>query len=742
MNLGFDFRNDKKKRVEMAPSSSTLSGKFLAPPWLPFSQDDVALRVLMSSKLAPGQALGLIRQVGLRLAERHAQGSLPLNLQPELIRVGLDGSVRLETVEMLATTGAVNIAYASPEQHVAGLRPDERAGVYTLALLTYELLAGFNPFLGPTPAVSRLQHSYKVAPPLSTRNPAVSLGLEGLIAAALSKNPADRPELSGFLAGLELEAALAENQASAPTFASLSIPKLVAAHRQTLHEVQVFSRQRATAPLTLALPPSRDLLPNLPGKPARRQRRWVGGLALLVGVVALIGLSLPWLLPGREKVQPASTGPVVSTPVSTLPPVAGTTLPAVVPATVSDSSAPSPSVAPTDRWQTTLDAADRQIWEQGDFEGAIKVYQSVSLREPGYGPAYQRLGQAFYLWGRESGPTGAIETLKKAVALRPQDAQGWATLALVYQEAYQYDRGLDAAAMARRLNPHLAQAQAAEALLLLRLGETDRAAEGIKEALDLNPADFWARWAAVTIAKSSEQALPLLDQLLADYPRLALLYSAKGDLLRQRGPGSGGYDAALSLYEQALKLDEGFPSAYNGRAWVYLGQNRFPEAEAAFGRILKIRPDHARSLTGLGYLKLSQRQPDAAIGVFSRAIQADPREAEAYNGLAAAYLNKSEPAQVGLWADLALKYAPRYGDAFYNKGQALYLLKNYKEATEAFQQAVQIGPTQAGYQEGLAFAAQAAGDTVIARRAALESLRLKPDNLALAELLKGLGSGD
>jgi tetratricopeptide (TPR) repeat protein len=75
---------------------------------------------------------------------------------------------------------------------------------------------------------------------------------------------------------------------------------------------------------------------------------------------------------------------------------------------------------------------------------------------------------------------------------------------------------------------------------------------------------------------------------------------------------------------------------------------------------------------------------------------------------------------------------------FYREGLALYQIKEYKGAARILEKAINLAPERPLYYQALAFSYSAVGDTVNARRAAEEGLRLQPDNTALSELLKQL----
>jgi len=119
---------------------------------------------------------------------------------------------------LLSTTGEVKIAdfgvarraneetgggtppYMAPEQFEEGV-VDARTDVYALGITLYETLSGgYTPFRGDTPSSQgstvreriAWEHRFQPLPPLRQFNPAASEAIEGVIAAALDKNPGKR----------------------------------------------------------------------------------------------------------------------------------------------------------------------------------------------------------------------------------------------------------------------------------------------------------------------------------------------------------------------------------------------------------------------------------------------------------------------------------------------------------------------------------------------------------------------
>jgi hypothetical protein len=113
------------------------------------------------------------------------------------------GIARAAGSDTLTNTGVVlgSTAYLSPEQ--AGGQPvDERADLYSLGCVLYEMLTGHVPFRADTPIATMYRHVNEDAPPPSTIAP-VQPELEDVVLRCLEKDPKRR-----FASAAELEAAL------------------------------------------------------------------------------------------------------------------------------------------------------------------------------------------------------------------------------------------------------------------------------------------------------------------------------------------------------------------------------------------------------------------------------------------------------------------------------------------------------------------------------------------------------
>jgi serine/threonine-protein kinase len=81
--------------------------------------------------------------------------------------------------------------YMSPEQ-IEGQRGDQRADIYAVGTMMYELLAGERPFTGDNYQIVMTQHLQGAIPRLDHVKPSVPPQLAAVVARTLQRSPADR----------------------------------------------------------------------------------------------------------------------------------------------------------------------------------------------------------------------------------------------------------------------------------------------------------------------------------------------------------------------------------------------------------------------------------------------------------------------------------------------------------------------------------------------------------------------
>jgi hypothetical protein len=171
----------------------------------------LADRLRRDGPMPPADAVAVAVDVARALAAAHARGLIHRDIKPGNVMLLPDGRVKVVDFgiaraagsDTLTHTGVVlgSTAYLSPEQ--AGGQPvDERADLYSLGCVLYEMLTGRVPFSADTPIATMYRHVNEDAPPPSTIAP-VQSELEDVVLRCLEKDPKRR-----FASAAELEAAL------------------------------------------------------------------------------------------------------------------------------------------------------------------------------------------------------------------------------------------------------------------------------------------------------------------------------------------------------------------------------------------------------------------------------------------------------------------------------------------------------------------------------------------------------
>jgi beta-lactam-binding protein with PASTA domain/tRNA A-37 threonylcarbamoyl transferase component Bud32 len=156
-----------------------------------------------TGRLAPAQAAEIVRQALLALEHAHARGIVHRDLKPENILVTPEGLVKLTDLGLARAfadgrttrAGVVSgtVQYLAPEQ-IRGEPADPRSDLYSLGILTFELLTGRLPFTGETPMAIAYQHLSGRVPRPSSLVPEVGPELDGFVASATDRDRELRPE--------------------------------------------------------------------------------------------------------------------------------------------------------------------------------------------------------------------------------------------------------------------------------------------------------------------------------------------------------------------------------------------------------------------------------------------------------------------------------------------------------------------------------------------------------------------
>jgi uncharacterized delta-60 repeat protein len=168
-------------------------------------------RRIKRGDLSTGEVLDISIQVASALSEAHKAGIVHLDIKPENIMLRRDGYVKVldfglaKLTERESLTSNYNseasadadglvtgtVKYMSPEQ-ARGLALDVRSDIFSLGVVTYEMLARCTPFEGETTTEIIATLLKEEPAPLSRFIPDLPVGLERVISRALAKNRDER----------------------------------------------------------------------------------------------------------------------------------------------------------------------------------------------------------------------------------------------------------------------------------------------------------------------------------------------------------------------------------------------------------------------------------------------------------------------------------------------------------------------------------------------------------------------
>ena len=256
--------------------------------------ESLRARIAHERALPVGETVRILRDVCDALAYAHAHGVVHRDVKPD--NVLLSGKHALVTdfgvaKAVASSTGGSGTltslgmalgtpAYMAPEQAAGDPNVDQRADLYAVGALGYELLAGRTPFGGLSPQGMLAAQVTATPDPVTQHRDSVPPALAALIMRCLAKLPADRPQSAEELLG-QLEAM------ATPTGATLSEPSAISSGTQAAlrrsHPVRVATLFALAAVGVLALA---QLLVRLLGLPD-----WA-----FAGAVGLAAAALPFML--------------------------------------------------------------------------------------------------------------------------------------------------------------------------------------------------------------------------------------------------------------------------------------------------------------------------------------------------------------------------------------------------------------------------------------------------------------
>ncbi len=284
----------------------------------------------------PQHAVNLMMQICSAVEAAHHSGIIHRDLKPDNILIrNRDGVEEVKVVDFgiaklkhrtdidkgpthtLTQVGTIigTPHYMSPEQ-CRGKDLDPCSDIYSLGIITYEMLCGDPPFSGDSAVEIVAKHLKDMPRPLRELRPEIPVALERTVMRAIEKDPTRRPASASEFSR-ELVEALTDNAATGENRALKTLHDAPSEKTQPGEVARTFSGDSAEATFSSSVPASKTkAVVTSPAATAG-----TGGTSrspmMLIGaviVVAIIGLGAYLLWP-RPVEKPKGGGSVQPTPV-------------------------------------------------------------------------------------------------------------------------------------------------------------------------------------------------------------------------------------------------------------------------------------------------------------------------------------------------------------------------------------------------------------------------------------------
>ncbi len=155
---------------------------------------------------------------------------------------------------------------------------------------------------------------------------------------------------------------------------------------------------------------------------------------------------------------------------------------------------------------------------------------------------------------------------------------------------------------------------------------------------------------------------------------------------------SGNYPQALEELLAAEKLDDENAVVQNNLAISYFVREKYNESEKHLRKALALEPTYTEARNNLGRTLIKLGLNNKAVKVLNKATKdltyPHPENSLSNYGVALFSIKKFNSAKAILLKSLRIR--PKHCETFHYYSRSLFELQNYKEAAQAFDQAIQL----------------------------------------------------
>jgi len=170
--------------------------------------------------------------------------------------------------------------------------------------------------------------------------------------------------------------------------------------------------------------------------------------------------------------------------------------------------------------------------------------------------------------------------------------------------------------------------------------------------------------------------------------RKTIVYGERANLYFQKG----GYEAAISDYSEALKINPNDTGSYYNRGLIYYAKGDYSLVIKDFEKVIGSMPRHfdAYNICGAAYGKLGNYEK--AVSLISQAIRINPKYTQAYYNRAVALSGMGKFDRAINDFSKTLELSGKDTNAYIGRANAFYSQKRYKAAIGDYEKAAAVNP--------------------------------------------------
>ena len=636
--------------------------------------EGATLRPRLKQPFSPAEFLPVAIQCAEALAAAHEKGIIHRDIKPENIMLTPKGQVKIldfgvakrlprhdadtSTESTASQPGALSgtPAYMAPE--VLLEKPsDERADIFSLGVVFYEMLTAQHPFRAETFMATSDRIRHEVPVPLGHLNPQVPGRLEGLVAKMLAKDPTER-----YARATELVADLRALEEREPPLVTL----LAALRRRV-------SRRRIITAAVFAL---MAVLLIAKGPEARdRIKRWLGVVVVPQKVHLAV---LPFVTVGGTPETAAFSSGLTETLNARFTQLTEWHPLQVVPA-------------------GEIRAQDVHTVEQARSEFGVNLVLTGSVQQAAgmirityalIDAATRRQLRADIITAGAGDPFAAEDQVVVSVLnnleieLKPRERSALAAHGTQQPAAYEFYLQGRGYLQDYHKPENIESALAAFKHALEIDPQYPLAYAGVGEA-------YWYNYQLTREPPWVGQALAACERAVALDARLSSGHTCLGVVYN----GTGKYELAIEQFRQAVELEPTSDAAYRGLASAYDRLGKPKEAEETYRRAIALRPYYWASYSWLGAFYYWQARYAEAAEMFDQVVKLAPDNFRGYSNLGTIFNAQGRYAEAILRCERSAAIRPT-ADAYSNLGTAYFGLRQFAKAGQFYEKAVEIDPQE------------------------------------------------